>query len=436
MSEQEIEYEEEDWADEPVDPQQLEEAQNELRARCDAAGITVEETEGMEEGDTALELSFPCGRNKRTHILWDYDDIKRILAVPFEKYTFIDGYRAICSYSDNTIEAQIRPMGPFSPRLAIRRLFSDRFDEDDLRAENYSIDLTPDKGVDGPQVSVGPSTQDFRAINRGPSLGNLSLKLVNTGLSHHDQSRSLLEKISNSLFFQIELLAGLPLGLFRQRRHPRPIRRKNQRASIEDLQYPKNEYDEAPISLYWYGISAMGMPLLQFLAFYQVIEFYFPTYFQAEARRKIRAILKNPTFRNDRDADLGKILSAIQLGKSGSLGDERSQLRATIAECVDPDSLRSFFSDTEERTGFFSSKTKGITDHKIPLANPNVDLRNDVADRIYDIRCKIVHTKSDSRNGEIELLLPFSKEAEQLYHDIELVQYIAQQVLISASAPL
>lgn len=435
MSGQEIEYEEESWFDEPVDPQLLAEAIKELRERCDKAGISVKETEGLEEHEIAFELSFSCGRNKRTQTLWDYDDIKSLLAVPFEKYTFIDGYRAISSYSDNTIEAQIKPIGPFPPRSIIRRLFGDRIDEDDLRAEKYGIELVPDEGG-GPKVSIGPATPEFRAISRGPSFGNLSLKLSNSGISQHDQARSLLEKISNSIFFQIELLSGIPLGLSRERQYPKPIRGKNQRASIEGLQYPKNEYDEAPISLYWYGTSAMGMPLLQFLAFYQVIEFYFPTYFQAEARRKIRAILKNPTFRNDRDADLGKILSAIQLGRAGSLGDERSQLRATIAECVDPDSLRSFFSDSEERASFFSSKTKGITDHKIPLANSSLDLRNDVADRIYDIRCKIVHTKSDSRNGEIELLLPFSKEAEQLHYDIELVQYIAQNVLISASAPL
>ena len=144
------------------------------------------------------------------------------------------------------------------------------------------------------------------------------------------------------------------------------------------------------------------MPLLQFLAFYQVIEFYFPTYYQAEANRKIRAILKDPTFRSDRDADLGRILGAIQLNRSGGFGDERSHLKATLVECVDADGLRQFLEENEERKSFLSSKAKGLTEHKLPIANPGLDLRNDVADRIYDIRCKIVHTKSDSRDGEVE----------------------------------
>jgi hypothetical protein len=72
----------------------------------------------------------------------------------------------------------------------------------------------------------------------------------------------------------------------------------------------------------------------------------------------------------------------------------------------------------------------------IPLSNPANDLRGDVADRIYDIRCKIVHTKNDARGGEVELLLPYSADAQELSIDIELVQHIAQSVLIAGSTPL
>jgi hypothetical protein len=65
--------------------------------------------------------------------------------------------------------------------------------------------------------------------------------------------------------------------------------------------------------------------------------------------------------------------------------------------------------------------------------NKSADLRNDIADRIYDIRCKIVHTKSD-REGQIEMILPFTYEAEYLTHDVELVKFVAKSVLISSSA--
>ena len=174
---------------------------------------------------------------------------------------------------------------------------------------------------------------------------------------------------------------------------------------------------------------------MAFLDYYQVIEFYFPTYFQAEAKRTIRRILKSPVFRADRDADIGRVLSALS-SKGGSIGDERSMLRATLQECVEPGDLRTFLSSNKRKQEFFSSKTKRLTSNKLPLANLTADLRNDVADRLYDIRCKIVHTKNDTREGDVELLLPFSREAEQLYYDIDLIRYLASQVLITASSTL
>jgi hypothetical protein len=202
-----------------------------------------------------------------------------------------------------------------------------------------------------------------------------------------------------------------------------------------DLEFPKVEFDEAPISLYWSAQSALGMPRIQFLEYYQVIEYYYPTYSREEARRRIRTILKDPTFRSDKDADIGKVLSVLS-GTGRGFGDERSQLRATLNACLDPVDLRNFLTEDEERIQFFSTKQKGLTDHKIPLADKNADLRTPVADLIYDIRCKIVHTKGESPEGEFELLLPFSKEVELLLYDIDLIHYLARNVLVAASAPL
>ncbi|MCP4441464.1 MAG: hypothetical protein GY810_21360 [Aureispira sp.] len=70
------------------------------------------------------------------------------------------------------------------------------------------------------------------------------------------------------------------------------------------------------------------------------------------------------------------------------------------------------------------------------MTSKDVDLRTPVADLIYDIRCKIVHTKGEGFDGEIDLLLPFTKAAELLYKDIELIQYVARKVLVAASTEL
>jgi len=188
------------------------------------------------------------------------------------------------------------------------------------------------------------------------------------------------------------------------------------------------------MSLYWYAKSARDMPLLRYLAFYQSIEFYFPRYSQTEARRRVNAILRNPTFRSHREDDVDRLISAIQGGRGVGIGGERSQLQAAVNECVTADDIRTFVTATPEREAHFSGKKSRY--HKIPVSNRSADLRNDVAYRIYDIRCKIVHTKNEHSDEDVPMLLPFSEDADYLMFDIELVEYIAKAVLISASDEL
>ena len=416
----------------PVDPAQLNTARKELERRCKDANMAITESEAEEGEQISLEVGLPSGRDKRWIYLHDIEGINSLLAIPFEKYFFLSGYNAIGSYVDNEIEAAIRPLGPFGQSV-FKRLFSKELTEVEVNDIDFNISLSP--STFGPSITLGPSSISFKRLVRG-AINRVSLKLTKLTVTQHDQAISILERVSNSLFFQVDLLSNVSLGLSRRRQPRTKGLRRTKKDIAEELQYPTTEYDEAPISLYWYAKSAVGMPLLQFLAFYQVVEFYFPTYYQAEAQRKIRTILKDPTFRSDRGADLGKILGAIQIGRSGGLGDERAQLKATLMECVAEDSLRDFLASDDTRISFFSSKTKGLTNHKLSLTSSTTDLRSDVANRLYDIRCKIVHTKSDSRDGEVELLLPFSKEAELLYYDIELIQFLSQKVLIAASTSL
>lgn len=408
---------------------QLNKLQQKLINKCKEAGIESEIMEYL-DGDTFVVVSMPNGREKRLISFSSAEAIEKALNIDFEKYVFLGDYVAIANYDQNSIEAIIRPTG--LPRSFLRRrLFGEKEEGDEIQP------ITIKEGEGGQAaIEISEVTDVLMLLARGPfgRKGTLSVKISGINISQHNKSLEILRRITDSLFFQLDIQNGLILSIVRDRR---PVRRPGRRrAETEiDLEFPKVEFDEGPISLYWYARSALGMPLLQFLAFYQVIEYYYPTYSQEEARRRVKSILKNPTFRNDRDADIGKVLSAVT-GTGRGYGDERSQLRATLNACLDSSDLREFFVENKERADFFASKQNGLTDHKIPLASKEADLRTPVADLIYDIRCKIVHTKGEGSEGEVELLLPFSKEAELLFYDIELMQYVARKVLVSASAPL
>ncbi|GAA4774805.1 hypothetical protein GCM10023219_22910 [Stakelama sediminis] len=400
----------------------------ELKKRCEAAKIEIRTRSFEDDGVTYTSVGLPSGRAKR----WvgaTGDRLERLLQVPFEKFVFLQGFEAICSYEDGFIEAGVRGI-PVSTMAILRRMARLTGKE----AEDYEFVLEPGDEAQGrPTYRIGNSSDEFAALVQLPgSFGRPTLRLENLSVSCHEQALDILNKYANGLLFQMDLAFDASFMLERERvRRFRPISRK---VRAIELQYPTAEYDDAPLSLYWYARSARSMPLLQFLAFYQCIEFFFPTFSKAEARRKIALLLKDPTFRADRDSDVARLLSAISVSRSGGIGDERSQLRATVNECLNAEELRTFFDEDEDRSAFFRGKPKsGI--HRIPLSNEGADLRNDVADRIYNFRCRIVHTK-DGENQSGEMILPFSEEAGFLIFDIELAQFVARKVLIATSSLL
>ena len=422
-----------DDVEERGNSEELDTARKQLKERCKAAGIEVVEKE-MDPGEAYLSVGMPNGRDKRWISLYSLENYKSLLSVQFEKYVYLGSYDAICSYETGTIEAAIRTMLMLPSSIVKQRLekvFPKPIEEttEGLIAEikqNDSSDL---------KIRIQTASDTLAILARNPTGSpRLSIKIEGLQVNQHNKAVSLLEKVSNSLFLQIDMSVALPMSLVRDRRSRGP-RRIRQSTELSAVEFPKTEYDSAPMSLYWYARSANSMPLLQFLAYYQVLEFYFFTYSQEEAKRKIRNVLKDPTFRFDREVDISRILTAVSI-KGRGFGDEKSQLRATLQACLDITELRTFLSETDERKDFFSNKQKGLTSYKVGLDNKNADLRNDVTDIVYDIRCKIVHTKGDNEDGEVDLLLPFSKEAENLYQYNELMQYLARQALIHASSPI
>lgn len=421
-----------DEEEELVDKVAVEAAFEQLIKRCESAKIPVEL--GDFDGDKYLRINLPNGRETRSVTVYNFSRAQELLAIPFEKYVFLGEYEAICSYGDGTIEAALSTIGFGLTSRNLFRIFEGKSAEEWSEDENHEIELT-NSSSSGQHLAIKPISETLPVLSRNVGLrGRPSLVLSGFQLSQHDQAVDLLETIANSLFFEIELSFGVSFGLRRMRVLRRPRRESTKREKPE-LQFPRNEYDKAPMELYWYARSASGMPLLQFLAYYQSIEYYFPTYSKAEAQRRIRGILKDPTFRPEREGDIGRILTAVQVGGSG-FGDERSQIKATLQECLDPDRLREFLTRDEQIKEFYVGKASSQSGHKIPINSPTVDLRGDVAERIYDIRCKIVHTKSGNRDGELEILLAFSREAQSLQFDIELIQYVAREVLIAASSQL
>lgn len=413
--------------------EKFEQAINVILPRCKSASLTVNRDHDLPAYDAEYNILIPQGRGHREINIWNAVVAQRFADISFEDFRFIAGYSAIYSDKDNLIEAAIRPLNMREFRGMKNRLFF--VPDEDTDAETGQAILF--EQPDGRQkIQIGAPSDAFVAMNAGSSgPGVLTLRLEGYSVKQHDKALGILESTADSVFMQLDLVVGLPFALARDRQN-RVFTRRNRGAlkAIESMAFPQQEYDRGPVSLYQYGRSAEGMPLLQFLAFYQVAEFYYPTYSDADARRRVRNVLKDPKFRESRETDIGRLLLIIQ-SKGNKFGSERAQLKATVNECVDAPGLLEFVHADPKRSEYFTEYPRKGRHARINMQSGNDDLLDEVAARLYDIRCEIVHTKdtSDDLGTERARLLPFSAEADQLEHDIALMQFVAQRVLIASS---
>ena len=199
------------------------------------------------------------------------------------------------------------------------------------------------------------------------------------------------------------------------------------------VRFPEAVYPVEPLGLYQYGRFASGLPLLQFLAYYQVVEFFFPMYSKQEVVRRLRIALKQPSFDVNDDLALSRVLATVLPAGRASTGGERDQLRLTLRACLEPGIVRELIEASEEYCQHFTSKDQRIRGaSRILLHEGHPDLRDQTADRLYAIRCRVVHTKQDGGNVAINPLLPWSSEANYMAPEVALMRIVAQQVLAAA----
>lgn len=411
----------------------------EVIKRAKEAGLETETREVQYQDDVSFYsyIVFPAGKEGRRIRVSLEETAKLLLSIEFERFSFLGDYDAIVDLKKGEIEAVIMAREPYGISMLERRLGfrqTSMSDEGDGAEEEFALRA---ERLDGVSVEISKCTKELQALVLRPgSRPPISLKISLGGERKYASALNALETISNSLFFQLDTERGVALALRKMLRRSRPLRRRGFNADEPtSIQFPAFEYDKAPISLYWYAKSARGMPLLQFLAYYQVVEYYFPNFAKLEAVRSARKILKHPSFRVDRESDLTKLVTTIS--GSGRVGSsEREQMKVTVLEVLSSDDVMQFFEENEEISEILGKKQKGITDKTVNITRKDHDHRPDIAELLYDIRCRIVHTKNGFDSPQSEMILPFSAAEENMWAYTELMQFVAQNALVRSSSVL
>ncbi len=430
-----VDFGEIDEVDESIsaeDQESFDDLVGQIKERCDANEISYSSSEDIffQGYENAIYVNLPSKRESRRVYIENLEDAQKLVAQKFEGFGFIEDFFAIYSPQQGVIAARVKELNKedfFHGRGTILNRIKRSKGEKPKKAQ---LELTGDGKSKGKSIILRKVFPFTELLTRVSQDGPFEIKISGVDIEGHDEAQQILESVSDALFFQIETETGEALGLVRRARRPKRFRGRQ----IEDsFSFPTIHYDHEPMSLYWYGVGATQTPLMQFLAFYQAIENYFPSFAQAEAQKKVRNIIKRPNFQVDRDDDVIRIIAAAQSAGKTAIGGERSQLKATIANCVGKDEIDSFISASPARKEFLENNKK-LSKRRINLKAVDDEVINQVAERVYEIRCRIVHAKSgDDYLGPI---LPFTSEEDSLRHDIELIRMLAARVIAAGGRPL
>ncbi|MFI6215901.1 hypothetical protein ACIBCD_28240 [Nocardia brasiliensis] len=255
--------------------------------------------------------------------------------------------------------------------------------------------------------------------------GIYSLKIDGLSFEIRDGTSADLTSLVDSFLYELSVRNAIVLETVRPISLARVGRISPWREPEAGVRYPKSRINPQVAQIFGFAESARRNPSLAYLSYYQVLEFYFPHATRRHAIRAVRKELNDPYFE---DSDDG-ILRVISAAEGGTNSSEAQAIGILLSESIRRKKLKEFFAIGDFAVHF--SKKGPITGvENINVDNKTKGLTDQVADRVYQLRNRIVHAKDDPRYENVKFLLPKGPESDCLGPDLELVRVLAIEVII------
>jgi hypothetical protein len=251
-----------------------------------------------------------------------------------------------------------------------------------------------------------------------------TVKIAYGSATGRDRLRRKSQETARSLIYELNVrngvlveLAALPAGrdMTLARRPPEVSSR---------IRYPRTRMQYEVATLFGFASQAANDPPQAFLSYYQTLEYFIPAAIRQSAIEKIKRELLDPGFDEQSEASLLRLIKAAE---GPIVATEPNQLRIVVNEYVRVSQLEEFFGrdwgDHFTREG----PIKGVA--HINMKSASSSLSDQVAERVYQIRNRIVHAKDDPRFGGARVLLPGSAESNALTPDVLLIRLLATEAI-------
>ena len=251
-----------------------------------------------------------------------------------------------------------------------------------------------------------------------------TIKLSYAGAVSRERLGQQSEEIARSLGYELNVRNGVIVELDARPAGAGVITSRWMPEVSGRIRYPRTHVQHEVAVLFGFASQATDDPLLAFLWYYQALEYFFPRAVRQSAIKEVRRELRDPVFDMSSDESILRIVKAAETPTGAN---ESYQLRAVINEYVRAGRMEEFF---QRDWGTYFTRRGPVKN--VPHINVNADqsLSDQVAERVYKIRNRIVHAKGDQRFAQV--LLPRSGESTALTPDVLLVRLLATEA-ISAS---
>ncbi|WCO65025.1 hypothetical protein PO878_10995 [Iamia majanohamensis] len=284
---------------------------------------------------------------------------------------------------------------------------------------------------DGCTMKLGPPSEVHSLLSGSHSL-SLTIEGVRVDSSNADE---LIELLSDSLLIELDMKYNFRFELRRLQVRPTAMVSRPRRLTGTEgpFDFPANKYSHEAASLYRAGRHQTTPPLIRYWALYQVLEYYFPRYAREEARRRTALVVRSPMFNHHSEDHLDQVVSSVLDSPGGPQGRESEQLEAVLRSIV---SERLLFDFLEESglAPFISDRNTELSEYPVHQKVP--DPIKALAKRIYQIRCRIVHSKSDARRDHGPSLIPGTRHDDLIGLELPLMEFLARRALVAGCESL
>lgn len=254
-----------------------------------------------------------------------------------------------------------------------------------------------------------------------------TIRLYNINSATIENAIKKSTPIFETCLFGLSYLKGVTLTLGEEWQRPQPRERPFQfgeRVDGFEFPLPKVNFNSDTIRFYQRGMSTDD-PVIQFLSFYQVLEYYFVSISDEQLYNKLSQRINDLKFSTS-PKNLDRLIQDTLTHKRET--DETEMLKNVLIRFTDEDEIMEFIKAYEEYLGenLYTKKRHIFGESVETRLNPGHVIGN-LAKRIKIIRNALVH--SSDRYERQQRYIPTYGSEKMIRKEIPLLRFLAERII-------